>query len=123
MTVTIMVASLVFVVLNLPLVTNAIFTYLYSDYGYFGPKRYTFLFLQSLGTAMSCLSFCTDFLTFVALSSAYRATLTSLLASLYETLTFKKKVFIGWDNNEVTSSSFSGRCTEKSDVAQVDGNM
>ncbi|XP_025075944.1 uncharacterized protein LOC112553134 [Pomacea canaliculata] len=76
---TVLTASLMFVFLSLPLVTNAVVTNLHPNYGYFSNNRYTFLFMQSLGGTCQCLSFCTDFISFLLLSSAYRSTLGSLI--------------------------------------------
>ncbi|PVD21416.1 hypothetical protein C0Q70_19589 [Pomacea canaliculata] len=76
LTITILVSTILFVLLNLPTVSNSIAYNAYPvTYGPFSVQKYLFYFLQDFGGVCFLLTFSTDFFTYVALSSAYRSCL------------------------------------------------
>lgn len=82
-TITVLTSTFIFVLLSLPLHTNAFISRLMPErHGYFTPERYTFLFFQSFGVMCFILSFSTDFTAHIILSSSYRSTVNALLSNI-----------------------------------------
>ncbi|ESP02594.1 hypothetical protein LOTGIDRAFT_171916 [Lottia gigantea] len=74
-TIAILVTTCIFFVLSLPMPINSIVVNLVPEYNYFNENRYTFLFVQEVGSLLSIVSYCVDFVTYLIISSRYRLTL------------------------------------------------
>ncbi|PVD21418.1 hypothetical protein C0Q70_19591 [Pomacea canaliculata] len=83
-TLTVLTSSLVFVVLSLLPVSNALANSLVPSYGYTSNLRYTFMSVHALGQLSFSISLCTDLLTFLVLSSSYRTTLVKMIARVFQ---------------------------------------
>lgn len=115
LTVTILVSTFLKILLNLPQATNAaIYDVIPTKYGYFSKERYTFMLSSDIGFACDILSFVTDFLCFVILSSSYRTAMYALLR-LPPSRILRQRVqshsrqsentttFCGWNVNNILS--------------------
>ncbi|KAK7465013.1 hypothetical protein BaRGS_00037798 [Batillaria attramentaria] len=74
MTVTILGATIGYVVLSLPLAFHSLFGNFHPRYNYFGPERNVFLVFQEFAYVCHMFSCFTDFFSFLLLSTAYRRT-------------------------------------------------
>lgn len=101
LTITILVSTILFVLLNLPTVSNSIAYNAYPvTYGPFSVQKYLFYFLQDFGGVCFLLTFSTDFFTYVALSSAYRSCLRGFFTLGRRTASKKSET-----NSEITTST------------------
>lgn len=80
---TILVSTFLKVFLNLPLTTTFVISDVFpKDFGYFGSQHYTYSLVYDVSLASDLLSFVTDFLCYVFLSSVFRSTLRDLVAPI-----------------------------------------
>nr|KAG5713063.1 hypothetical protein BaRGS_021857 [Batillaria attramentaria] len=112
-TITILVSSLVFTTLGLPIASNSLAGQVLppGSYGFFSARCHTFLFVQLVGSTLFALSFSTDFCTFVIFSSAYRVTLRRVLARVVR---LEKRV------SEKKGAGSSQDYTKNSDISSVE---
>ncbi|KAK7478197.1 hypothetical protein BaRGS_00030558 [Batillaria attramentaria] len=108
MTVTILGATIGYVVLSLPLAVHSLFDNFHPLYHYWGRERNIFLFFQDLSFQFILLSCFTDFLSFLLLSSAYRRTFCNVFRlSRY----FGKGRYVGEDTVAVSISDSNNTLT------------
>ncbi|XP_046544510.1 neuromedin-U receptor 1-like [Haliotis rubra] len=73
-TITIMASTVVFVILALPSNTSAIIANVNDDYGFYTREHFLFLVVNKAGGVCELVSMFTDFIFYIALSTAFRET-------------------------------------------------